>query len=166
QTEIGAEVNVTYLLVAHNGVGVAGGDDVAVADNVGGVADIQCLAHIAVGDQHADAAVAQVADDALDIVHGDRVDTGKRLVQQDEVRVGGQAAGDLGAAALAAGEAHAEAVADVGDVEFLQQFFHALFTGAPVQVLAGFQDRHDVVGHRQAPEDAGFLRQVANAAPC
>jgi hypothetical protein len=32
-----------------------------------------------------------------------------------------------------------------------------------VEVGAGFEDRHDVVGDRQAPEHRGFLRQVADA---
>jgi hypothetical protein len=35
------------------------------------------------------------ADDLLDFEHGDRVDAGKGLVEQDQARVGGQRAGDF-----------------------------------------------------------------------
>ena len=73
-----------------------------------------------VGDQYADAAVLEVADDALDVVHGDRVDPGEGLIQQNKIRIRGQASRDLGAPALAAGQAHAHAVANVVDVEFLE----------------------------------------------
>ena len=50
------------------------GQHAAVADDVGAVADAKRLAHIVVGDEHADAARAQEADDALDL---DIVNDGK-----------------------------------------------------------------------------------------
>src|SRR4030095_2425418 len=56
----------------------------AVADDVGMVADAQRLAHVVIGDQHADAALLEKTDDPLDLDHGDRVDARERLVQQDE----------------------------------------------------------------------------------
>jgi hypothetical protein len=73
------------------------------------VADAQRFAHVVVGDQHADAARLEEGDDALDLDHRDRVDAGKRLVQQDEARLRGQRAGDLDAAALAARQRQAPA---------------------------------------------------------
>src|SRR5690606_35576529 len=126
QAEICTQVDVTYLLVGEDGIGIALGDDVAGADDVGGVADIQRLAYVVVGDQHADAALLEVADDVLDVVDGNRVDACERLVQQDKGRVGGQAAGNLGAPALTTGQRHAEAVADMGNMGLLQQLFKAL----------------------------------------
>ena len=68
------------------------------ADDIGGVADIQGLAHVVVSDQYADAALFQMANDAFDVIHGNRVNPGERLIQQDEIRVGGQPAGNFGAA--------------------------------------------------------------------
>src|SRR5690606_35144209 len=162
QAEISTQIDVTHLLVGENGVGVALGNDVAGADDVGGVADVQRLAYVVVGDQHADAALLEVADDVLDVVDGNRVDPCERFIKQDKGRVGGQSAGNFRAPALAAGQRHAETVADVGDVEFLQQLLQALLTFLARQVAARFEDCHDVVGDAQAPEDAGFLRQVAN----
>ena len=78
------------------------GDDVAFAYDVGFFTDIQGVAHVVVGYQHADAAVAQVVDDLLDVADGDRVDAGKGLIQQDEIGFGGQCPGDLNAPALTA----------------------------------------------------------------
>ena len=119
-----------------------------------------------IGDQDADALGLEVMDDLLDIAHRDRVDPGKGFVEQDELGVGGQRASNLHAASLTAGQAHAEAVGDMVDMEFLQQAFQFCLTPGAVQVLARFEDGHDVVGHRQLAEDRGFLRQVADAGAC
>jgi hypothetical protein len=85
------------------------------------VADAQGFAHVVVGDQHADAARLEEADDALDLDHGDRVDAGKGLVQQDEARLRGQRAGDLHAAALAARQRQRGRVAQMVHAQLLQQ---------------------------------------------
>ena len=66
--------------------------------------DLQGVAHVVVGDQDADPGVGQALDDALDLVDGDRVDAGERFVQEQELGLRGQGAGDLGTAPLAAGE--------------------------------------------------------------
>ena len=56
-------------------------------------------------------------DDALDLDHGDRVDAGERLVQQDEARLRRQRPRDLDAAALAAGQRHCRRIAEVVEPE-------------------------------------------------
>ncbi|MCY1175799.1 hypothetical protein D9M73_160530 [compost metagenome] len=50
----------------------------------------------------------------------------------------------------------------MADVELLQQAFQLFAAAVPVEVLAGLEDGHDVVGDRQLAEDRGFLRQVAD----
>ena len=102
----------------------------------------------------------------LDIAHRDRVDTGKGFVEQDELGGRGQCAGDFYPATLTTRQAHAQVVANVVDVEFLQQAFQLLATPGLVQLLAGLEDRHDVVGHRQLAKDRGFLRQVTDTGAC
>ena len=91
------------------------GQHAAVADDVGVVADAQRLAHVVVGDQHADAARLEEADDALDLDHRDRVDAGERLVEQDEARLRGQRARDLDAPPLAARQRRRRRVAQLLD---------------------------------------------------
>lgn len=63
---------------------------------------------------------AQVSDDALDIGHGDRIDARERLVEQNEARLDGQAARDLDAAALPAGQLRALARTHMRDMKFLK----------------------------------------------
>ena len=104
-------------------------------------------------------------DDLLDVADRDRVHAGEGLVEEDEFRRAGQGAGDFHPASFAAGQAHAEVVADVVDVEFLQQAFQGFLATVAIEVAAGLEDRHDVVGYRQLAEDRGFLRQVADAGP-
>ena len=77
-------------------------DQAAVTQYIGAAADTEGLADVVVRDEDADAALTQVANDALDVEHRDRVDAGEGFVEQDEQRVGGQRPGDLDAASLAA----------------------------------------------------------------
>ena len=82
---------------------------------------MQSLTNVVIRDEDAHAALAQVLDDLLDIRDGKRVDTRERLVQQDELRFKREAARDLDTAALTARELRAATVADVADVELLEQ---------------------------------------------
>src|SRR5690606_27853481 len=102
--------------------------------------------------QDADAARLEVADDALDVEHRDRIDTGERFVEQDEARLAGQGAGDLDAATLATGKADAQVLAQMGDLQFFQQVVEYVGAAAGIQVFAQFQDRQQVVGDAHAPE--------------
>ena len=89
------EIDLADVLIINNLPGSARGEDPPLVDDVGAVADAERLAHVVVGDQHADAALLQEADDALDVEHRDRVDAGERLVEQDEARARGERARDL-----------------------------------------------------------------------
>ena len=51
----------------------------------------------------------------------ERIDAGERLVEQHDRRVGGQRAGDLAAAPLAARQRHRRRVAQPGQAEFVEQ---------------------------------------------
>ena len=116
-----------------------------------------------IGDQYADLAPLQVADNVLDVVDRDRIDPGEGFIEQYEFGFGGQGARDFHPPAFAAGQGHARGVANMGDVKFLKQFFQhglALFAG---QFAARLQNGHDVVGHRQLAKNGRFLRQVPQA---
>src|SRR5690606_30935855 len=166
QTEGMAQIYIAHRLVGQYGFGVSLGDEVAVIDYVGLVADIQRLAHVMVGDQHTDALILEMLDDLLDIVHRYRVHPGKGLVQQDELRICGQRPGNLGPSTLATGQAHPQAVTQMVDMEFTQQRIQLALAALLVEVLARLQDGHDVVRHAELAEDRGLLRQIADAAPC
>jgi hypothetical protein len=76
---------------------------IAGINNVSMIADTECFAHVVVGNQYADAALLQEADDFLDFQHGNRVDPGKWLVKQNEAWIGRQGTGDFDPPPLAAG---------------------------------------------------------------
>src|SRR3954466_15067352 len=104
ELELFAQIKPTHVGIVDDVVAIAFHQDLAGIDDVGAISQRQSLAHIVVGDQNADAAGGEVADELLNVDHGFRIDTGERLVQQHVVRSRGQRAGDLDAAAFAAGE--------------------------------------------------------------
>ena len=56
-------------------------------DDIGAIDDFQRRAHVMIGDQHADAAVAQMHDQIADIAERNRIDARERLVEQNEMRL-------------------------------------------------------------------------------
>src|SRR5215831_2432293 len=94
QSELSPQINPSDFFVGGQAGGSAALEDDAAVDDVGAVSNAQGFAHVVVGDQHADPAVAEVKDDLLDVRHRDRIDAGKRLVEQDEFRRDHQRARD------------------------------------------------------------------------
>ena len=70
--------------------------------NVSAVGDTESFAHIVIGNQNSDAAAPQVQNHTLNIVDGLGIDTGKRLVKQNELRLSRERARNFSAPALAA----------------------------------------------------------------
>ena len=68
------------------------------------VADGECLTDIVVRDEHADVAVAQKTYDALNLNHGNRINTSEGFIQENEPRISCKGTGDFCAAAFAARE--------------------------------------------------------------
>src|SRR5690606_33144578 len=99
--EVLAQIDFAYRFVVDDFAGVAVGQHLAFADDVGAVADAQGFTHVVVGDQHADIAAFQEVDNALDLDDGDGVHAREGFVQQDEARPGGQGPCDFNAPALA-----------------------------------------------------------------
>lgn len=121
QAEILAEIHLADIFIINDFIGTAGRQYHAVIQDVGVVADAQRLAHVMIGNQHADVALLEEADDFLDVEHGNRVDAGEWLVEQDEARLGGQCSGNLDAPPLTAGQGGRWTVADVADMQILDQ---------------------------------------------
>ncbi len=97
-----AKVNAADVGMRHDLLRQALHQDHAVMDDVGAIDDFQRGADVMIGDQHADAAVAQMHHQIADIAERDRVDAGERLVEQDEMRLRGEGASDFDAPPLAA----------------------------------------------------------------
>ena len=114
-----------------------------------------------VGDQHRDAAAAQVVDDAHDLAAALGVDAGEGLVEEHQLGLYHQSAGDLKAAALAAGKAGGAGIAQMGEAEFAEQLVEA--GGALLQRAVLLEYNVDVVGNAEPCEHRRFLGEVAHA---
>src|SRR5438874_2618249 len=125
------------LTEVHGARFVGGGDllrsplleDLSGSEDVRAIADGEAVADVVVGEQHAEALLFEAGDLALQLGDGDGVDAGERLVEEHEARAGEQAAGDLGAAALSAGEGLCERVRDGDEVELAQRLVGSALAG-------------------------------------
>ncbi len=99
-----AEILLTYLRVLLHLFGCSVNQHLALIDHVTSLDGAEDFACRMVGDQDADPVVAQLQDDALDRLHGDRVDPGERFIEHDDFRIRDQATRDLQATAFAAAE--------------------------------------------------------------
>ena len=127
-----AEVDAADGFVGSEVFGGAVLEDAAFEEEVGAVGDVQGFLDVVVGDEDADAAGAQLFHDVLDVLDGDGVDAGERLVEEDEGGVGREGAGDLGAALFTAAENVAPGLAHLLELEFVEEGFEpvALFGAA------------------------------------
>src|SRR6266567_1660223 len=160
--ELFAEIQPPHFRVVDDVLSIALAQHFTRIDDVGAVRETKGLAHVVVGDENADAALFQVADEILDVTDGDRVDAGEGLVEQHVGRTRRQRARDLGAAPLTTGKRDRRRLAQPRDVEFLEQLVElhlALFLAR----LDDFEHRADIVLDVQAAENRGFLRQIADA---
>src|SRR5690606_1432626 len=82
-----------------------------------------------------------------------------------EIGVGRQRPGDFQTPALAARKSDGRRLAQMCDVEFLEQFVEPVLTGLAA-LLPHFEDGPDVVLDRKAAKDRRLLREIADAKPC
>jgi len=149
--------------MGHDLLGCAVTEHPTFADHVAAVGDLERFAHLVVGDQDGDPLVAQPPDDLLDAGDCDRVDARERLVQQDDLGIGDQGAGDFQAPAFAAGERLGQGFAQPRDVELFEQFVTATAAALPIEPQQ-FHDGQQILFDRQLAEHAGFLGQIAHSA--
>ena len=101
--------------------GRAGGDLAAVVDQHDAVGERVGLFEVLRRQQQRDAFADELADRAPDDLAAARVKAGRRLVEHEQLRTVDQPGGEVDAAALAAGQVLDEAVAELADVEALDQ---------------------------------------------
>ena len=89
---------------------------------------------------------------------------GERLVEQHELRRDDERAGDFDPAALAARERVGGRLGERRQPQLRQELAQAGAAAGAVEVQR-LEDRHDVLLDRQAAEDRGLLRQVADPLP-
>ena len=99
----------------------AGGDLAAVVDQHDAVGERVGLVEILRRQQQRDAVADQLADGRPDDLAAARVEAGRRLVEHEQLRAVDQAGGEVDAAALSAGEVLDQPVAELADVEALDE---------------------------------------------
>ncbi len=117
-----------------------------------------------VGDQNAEAAILQKQDQLSDIVDGERVDAGERLVEQHEVRIDSEATRDLATTTLTARKRGDRALRDLLEPEATDEL-PRLLVHVRVGEILDLEGHGDVVEDAQTTEEARFLRQIADALP-
>src|SRR3954465_2157758 len=95
--------------------------DLAGANHVAAVGDLERFSDLVVGDQNGYAAVAQVANDRLNAIDCDGVDASKRFVEQNDLWIRHKRAGDLQASSFTAGKGHRLALPEFLDTKLFQQ---------------------------------------------
>src|SRR5579862_3036377 len=137
-------------------------EDSPVVNDVGAIGYRKRFAHVVIGDQHADAASPQAADDFLQVENGDGIDAGKWFVEQDECGIDAQAAGDFHAAAFAARKRVSPILPNVLETKFIDKLFHLLAALVPGHRLR-LQHREDILLNRQLAKYQSFLWEIADA---
>ncbi len=163
--------NIVFrLLLARAGeklVGIVEFDEPAKIKEGGFVRDAAGLLHV-VGDDDDGVIAAQLVDQFLDLHGGDGVEGGGGLVHEEDLRLGGDGAGDAKPLLLAAGEADAglaeivlHLVPEGGHAEGL---LHAVAEEGAVADAVEAQADGDVLGDGHGGEGIGLLEDHADAA--
>src|SRR2546428_436762 len=150
--ELLAQVDLPSDRIVGDLAGGARDEDLAIVEDVRTVRDGQGLPHVVVGDQDADAAIAQAPADLLDVGDGDGVDAGERLVQPQGLPRRHQRPGDLQPPPLAAPLRVGRVRGQRGQIQLGQQFAGPLPPLGGVQIQR-LEDGQQVFLNRQFPED-------------
>lgn len=87
-----AQIDAPHILVIDDLLRGPAHQDRAVMQNVSMIDNFQGFANVVICDQDSKATVAQLCDERANLSDCNWIDTGKRLVQQKVLRVGGQTA--------------------------------------------------------------------------
>ena len=131
--------------------------DFAVVDEDDAVGDLARKAHLMGDDQHGDAGVGQLLHQFQDLADHFGVQRGGGLIEEDDVRVHGQGAGNGDALLLAAGQALGVGVGLVGQADAGQQLFSALVRFLLVLQLQQGGGQAEVLLDRQVREEVEVL---------
>src|SRR5438477_2770242 len=87
EIEILAEVHTPYFRIAAQRIRPARAENLPVIDNVRAVGHHQSFADVVIGHQYPDSRALQLKNDALQLQDLNRINAGKRLVQQEKFRI-------------------------------------------------------------------------------
>jgi hypothetical protein len=158
-----AEIDPSDVLVGDDSVGAALREHAAAFDYVCAIDKLKQLARFVIRDEHADAAVRQVANERSDFFDGIGIDARERFVKEREGRLAGERNSDLKATTLATGELANARPAKGLQTKLGKQVFAYLVSFRCLR-FARFQNYRDIVLDRKRSWCEGFLGQVADSA--
>src|SRR5262245_34339103 len=121
-----SEINPFDLSVISEFLRSAGSKNRSVVDDISAVSDLQGFSDIVISYKNPDLLGFQMINDPLNLQYGDRINPGKRLVQQHKFGRNDQRSGYFHAASLATRKRVGETFSYVTDPKFLEQVFHSL----------------------------------------
>jgi hypothetical protein len=135
-----------------------------VIDHHDGVGELVGLLEVLGGEHHGRALVHQRFDDPPQFVAALRVETGRRLVEEEHRRSVHEGGGEVEASAHPAGVGAGDAVAGLGEAELLEQL-----AGAPVDLLRRqvreLADEREVLAPGEVLVDRGVLTGETDLGP-
>src|SRR5262245_4345956 len=131
-------------------------------EDIGSIDQFQRLAHVVIGNEHADSTILEVRYQGPYLGHRDLVDPGQGLVQQYEIRPRRQGTRDFDPTPFAPGKRGGGSPPEMRDGEFLKQHFEIAFTTF-LRGFDQFQDGANILLDRQSAEYRRFLRKIADA---
>ena len=160
--EFGSQINFAGFGIIDDEVARAADDHFARFDEVGAINQLQSFAGVVVGDEDAQAAIAQAAHNFLNFKNSDGIDAAERFIEQKKFGSRDERAGNFKAPFFAAAQRVGFVFGQPSHVQFIQQIFQthvALFSGE----FASLKDGQDVLFHGKFAENGRFLGEIANA---
>src|SRR6185437_3597218 len=140
------------------------GQDAAVEQHVGAVAERERFAHVVVRDENSHARATEPDHDVVQRLDRERIDAGERFVEQENARLDGEAARNLEAPLFATRELRRPSSRERTEAELLEQLVGA-FARLAAAYAARAEDGENVVARAEFGKDRAILRQVAEARP-
>ena len=100
-----------------------------------------------VGDDNPYVLVFEFGNDVLNVLHRNRVDSGERLIKQDELRIDSKGPCNLTTTSLTSGELVTITLAHFVQVKLVKQVLKALLALCLCEVRGHLHHGHDVVLH-------------------
>src|SRR5215831_3292655 len=141
-----SEINPLDLTVISEFFRSAGSKNRSVVDDISAVSDLQGFSDIVIGYKNPDLLGFQMINDPLNLQDCDRINTGKRLVQQHKFRRNDQRSGYFHATSLTTRKGVGQTLSNMTDPEFVKQAFHP-FTSFLSRKRQSLENGHEIGLH-------------------
>ena len=125
-------------------LGIAGSKYLPLRHDISSVGYTKSFTNVVVGYEDPDPSPAQIENDLTNVIDRERVDTRKRFIKENELRVACKTASDLDPTSLPARKTVAANPTNMCHAEFLEQFFQPFEALVP-RDLPSFQHGQNIL---------------------